>query len=333
MSFDPDAPAAEGGLFGLPFTLEQSRIVVQSVPWQATTSFRRGTREGPEAMIEASLQVDLFDLEYGDFWREGIALLPEDPRFRAWDAEAEPDALAVIESLGHAPAAAARVNALSECVNDAVYQAANRALAAGHIPALIGGDHSTPFGAIRAVAEHFPDVGILHIDAHADLRVAYEGFTWSHASILYNVLRYISDVSCVTQVGIRDVGSAEVALIREEPRLHTYFDPDLAQRLASGEPWARIVDEIVESLPQRVYITFDVDGMEPTLCPNTGTPVPGGLDWRQVQTLLRVLSARRHIVGFDVNEIGDNAWDGNVAARLFYKLCGATIRSQPTAQK
>lgn len=333
MSFDPDAPAAEGGLFGLPFTPAQSRIVVQAVPWQATTSFRRGTREGPAAMVEASLQVDLFDLEYGDFWREGIALLPEDPRFRAWDAEAEPDALAVIESLGNAPAAAARVNALSECVNEAVYEAANRALAAGHIPALIGGDHSTPFGAIRAVAGHFPDVGVLHIDAHADLRVAYEGFTWSHASILYNVLRYIRDVSCVTQVGIRDVGSAEVALIREEPRLHTYFDPDLALRLASGEPWARIVDEIVESLPQRVYITFDVDGMEPTLCPNTGTPVPGGLDWRQVQTLLRVLSARRHIVGFDVNEIGADPWDGNVAARLFYKLCGATLRSQPTAQK
>ena len=328
MDFDPDAPAAPGSLFGLPFSPENARIVAQLVPWQATTSFRRGTREGPAALVEASLQVDLFDLEYGDFWKEGVAATPEDERVRAWDAEAEPDALAVIEAGGEDAAAAERVNRLSALVNGAVYAAAKAVLAAGKVPALVGGDHSTPLGAIRAVAEAFPGVGVLHIDAHADLRVAYEGFVHSHASIMYNVLREAPDVSRIVQVGIRDVGSAEVALIHAEPRLVTFFDPEVAARLAGGESWQSVVDTIVEALPALVYVSFDVDGMEPNLCPNTGTPVPGGLSFRDVQVLLRTLSARRRIVGFDVNEIGDDPWDGNVAARLFYKLCGATLRSQ-----
>jgi len=327
MSFDPDAPAEGGNLYGLPFDPDQARIHVQSVPWQATTSYRRGTREGPDSLLGASMQVDLFDLEYGEVWQAGIALLPEDARFRAWDAQAEPDALAVIESLGRAPKAAARVNVLSRRVNDAVYERARESLAQGRVPALIGGDHSTPLGLIRAVAEHFPGVGVLHVDAHADLRDAYEGFAFSHASIMHNVLRHIPDVSRITQVGIRDVGSAERDLIRTEPRLRTFFDPEIGERLAAGERWLALVDEIVATLPPRVYVSFDVDGMEPGLCPGTGTPVPGGLPWRQVCTLLRRLSERREIVGFDVNEIGPDEWDGNVAARLFYKLCGATVRS------
>ena len=331
MSFDPDAPG-EGGLFGLPFSPENARILVQAVPWQATTSYRRGTREGPAALVEASLQVDLFDLQYGEFWREGIALLDEDPSFREWDADAEADALAVIESLGRDPAAAARVNALSEQVNAAVYARTRETLAAGRIPALLGGDHSAPFGAMRAVAERFPGVGVLHVDAHADLRDAYEGFTWSHASILFNVLRHIPGVSRVAQVGIRDFGEAEARLIDAEPRLRTWFDAAVGERLAAGETWLSLVDEIIEALPAQVYVTFDVDGMDPALCPGTGTPVPGGLSWRDTQVLLKRLSERRHIVGFDLNEIGPGEWDGNVAARLLYKLCGAAIRSQP-AQK
>lgn len=327
MEFDPDAPAAAGALFGLPFTPENARIIAQAVPWQATTSFRRGTREGPAALLEASLQVDLFDLEYGDFWRAGIALLPEDPRFREWDALAEADALEVIDTGGDAPEAAARVNVLSSAVNEAVFAAAAAILARGAIPALVGGDHSTPLGAIQAVAKCFPGVGVLHIDAHADLRDAYEGFTYSHASIMHNVLAEAPGVARLVQVGIRDVGSAEVARIRGDARITTFFDPEVAARLAGGEPWQSIVDTIVEALPPQVYVSFDVDGMEPGLCPNTGTPVPGGLSFRDVQVLLATLSRRRQIVGFDVNEIGDDPWDGNVAARLFYKLCGATLRS------
>ena len=332
MPFDPDAPAQAGGLYGLEIHPSDALVHVQAVPWQATTSYRRGTREGPAALIQASAQVDLHDLEYGESWRAGIVLSPANPNFAVWDGEAEKPALRVIESLGHDPDAAAQVNALSERVNAAVYDAAIAALNAGKIPALIGGDHSCPFGLIRAVAERFPGVGILHIDAHADLREAYEGFTHSHASIMFNVVRYIPDVSHVMQVGIRDVGAAEAAMISDTPtRITTFFDPVVAGWLAEGETWVHVVDAITAALPNPVYISFDVDGMDPALCPGTGTPVPGGLGYRDVCVLLKKLSERRRIVGFDLNEIGPGEWDGNVAARVLYKLFGATVASQRVA--
>lgn len=333
MSFDPDAPADGAGLFGLPCTPQSSRIHVQAVPWQATTSYRRGTRGGPAALASASLQVDLLDLEYGDFWKAGIWLRPVDPRIAAWDEQAEADALAVIASGGNSPEAAGRVNRLSTAVNEAVYEAAQEMLREGRLPTLIGGDHSTPFGLIRAVAERHPGVGILHIDAHADLRVAYEGFEHSHASIMDNVLRHIPGVSGLVQVGIRDFGSAELARIRSDGRITTFFDLEIGRRLAGGESWLRICEQIVHALPPEVYVSFDVDGLQPSLCPATGTPVPGGLDWNQVLALLSTLAGERRIVGFDLNEIGAEEWDGNVAARLFYKLCGAMLESQVTDQK
>ncbi len=328
MPFDPDAPAPPGSLYGLPFTAGNARIVAVPVPWEATTSYRRGTAGGPANLVEASAQVDLFDVEYGDFWREGIALAEEDAAIRAWNAEAEPDALRVIALGGGEPECAARVNALSERVNTSVYQAVCQILDAGQIPAVIGGDHSCPFGAIQAVAERHPGMAVLHIDAHADLRQAYEGFIWSHASILYNVSKRITDVSRIVQVGIRDIGAAEVELIAaSEGRIKTFFDAAVADRLAAGETWGAVVAEIVAALPDEVYVSFDVDGMDPALCPTTGTPVPGGLSFREVQVLLRAVSRSRRIVGFDLNEIGPGEWDGNVAARVFYKLCGAAITS------
>jgi agmatinase len=299
------------------------------VPWQATTSYRRGTREGPSATIAASAQVDLHDLDTGDAWRAGFAVLPEDPRIRALDLRAEPDALEVIGSAGGAPAAAARVNALSEALNELVHARIARLLAEGRIPGVLGGDHSAPFGAIQAVAERFPGVGILHVDAHADLREAYEGFTWSHASIFHNVVTRLPGVGRLTQVGLRDVGEAEIAFRDAHPGRITWFtDPDLARASFSGTPWLAQVHGVVATLPPEVYVSFDIDGLDPAFCPNTGTPVPGGLGFREAALLLAEVAAARRIVGFDLNEVGDGEWDGNVAARLLLKLCGHAVRSQ-----
>lgn len=329
MTFDPDAPAAAGTLFGLPYSAEDARVVLLPVPWEATTSFRRGTKDGPKAALEASAQVDLHDLDTEDAWKARFAMLAEEPRVREWGDEAEADALAVIESGGSDPDAAARVDALSARVNHYVYQQVSRLLDDGKIPGVVGGDHSTPFGAIQAIAERYPGVGVLHIDAHADLREAYEGFTWSHASIFYNVMTKVRRVGHLTQVAIRDVGVGELAFQRDHAdRISVFTDQALGRALAGGETWMNIVRRIVDTLPHDVYISFDVDGMDPSLCPSTGTPVPGGLSFRDVSLLLAEVAAARRIVGFDLNEIGPGDWDGNVAARLLLKMCGHAVRSQ-----
>ena len=197
---------------------------------------------------------------------------------------------------------------------------------------VIGGDHSVPFGAIRAHAER-GELGILHIDAHADLRDAYEGFACSHASIMRNVMTRVPGVLRLVQVGIRDVAKSEIDFIAaSNGRIVTHFDERLAEQKLEGASWRVLCDAIVADLPPRVYVSFDIDGLDPQLCPHTGTPVPGGLSFQEACLLLkRVVETGHRIIGFDLNEVapgpeGDE-WDANVAARLLYKLCGWTLRS------
>jgi len=339
--FDPNAASTPGsGLFGLPHTPDEAAIVCLPVAWEATTSYGGGTARGPAAIHEASWQVDLFDHLVDRPYTAGIALLPEDPRFAAWNEEARPLALEVIAVGGRIEGdeslwrALARVNELSEEVNALVEQEVAAILDAGRIPALIGGDHSSPFGAIRAAAMLHPGIGVLQIDAHMDLREAYEGFTWSHASITRNVVDRIPEVARVVQVGIRDYCEEEAERAAAEPdRIRVCYDADVARRRFQGAPWNQVVEEVVALLPSEVWITFDIDGLDPKLCPHTGTPVPGGLEYVEaVYLIAAVARSGRRIVGFDLNEVSPspngNEWDANVGARMLYQLCAWTLVSQ-----
>lgn len=327
--WDPDAPAAEGALFGLPCAASDALCVVIPAPWEATCSYRRGTAGAPEAILRASAQVDLADVETGEPWRAGIAMEEVDPELAAWAAEALALAAPVIEAGGPSDAAShravARVDALAARRDDLLEHKVRDLLAARRIPAVLGGDHSVPLGAIRAAAARYPELGVLHVDAHADLREDYEGFRSSHASILRNVLA-LPGVSTLVQVGVRDLGRGEIACSEGDPRVRTWLDPEVAVRLSEGERWSEIAWEMLGPLPERVWITFDVDGLDPSLCPGTGTPVPGGLSWREATVLLRLLGrSGRRIVGFDLCECGTGAWDADVGARLLYKLAGWAI--------
>ena len=335
--FDPDAPALAGtGIYGLPFAPEDSRVVVVPVPFEATTSYGGGTSKGPAAVLEASRQVDLFDHETGRPYATGIAMLDMPKEIARWNREAKGLAKTVIARGGPVDkktrAAADRVNEIGERVNEWVYRQTRALLEAGKMPVVIGGDHAVPFGAIRAYAEHHPGLGILHLDAHADLRDAYEGFTWSHASIFNNVMRKIPGVGRLVQVGVRDLGEAERRMIESfEGKIVTFFDDDLARRKDDGIPFATIADDIVGALPDDVYLSWDIDGLDPTLCPGTGTPVPGGLSWNEAIALLRAIKrARKRIVGLDLCEVspGDTEWDANVGARLLYKMIGFALLTQ-----
>jgi agmatinase len=177
---------------------------------------------------------------------------------------------------------------------------------------------------MHALADQHEEFGILQIDAHADLREAYEGFTYSHASIMYNALK-LKQVKRLVQVGIRDIAESEVELVRSSNgRIITFYDTMLKDALYKGASWKKQCKKIIAQLPQKVYISFDIDGLDPKLCPGTGTPVPGGLEFEEALYLIRALVNGGHkIIGFDLCEVapGNSQWNGNVGARLLYKLC------------
>ena len=329
---DPNAAAVGDGIFGLSDTVDTARVVIVPVPFDATTSYRPGTARGPDAILTASRQIDLHDHETGEPWRSGIAMADAAPAIEANNRIARQ----LVEGLREDGDGGAleEVNRLCGEVNDAVAASVSTWLDAGKLVAVVGGDHATAFGSIRARAERSPGFGILHIDAHADLRRAYEGFTWSHASVMDAVCEQLPGVSRLVQVGVRDFCEEELERIESSGgRVRTFFDADLNARQFAGESWGSLVDEIVACLPQQVYVSFDVDGLDPKLCPNTGTPVPGGLSFAQATFLLRqVVQSRRRIIGFDLVEVAPGAdgdeWDGNVGARLLYKMIGWTLLSQ-----
>jgi agmatinase len=340
MAFDPSAASQPGsGVFGLPHGEADARVVLVPVPFEATTSYGGGTGRGPEAILSASRQIDLYDGETGRPYEAGIHMLPVPAEIARLDAAARAAAAPVIEAGGVDPErpelvrAAAEVDRACEQVNAWVEREVERHLAAGKQVGVVGGDHSTAYGAIAAHARRWPRLGILHIDAHADLRVAFEGFTWSHASILYNVAERLPAVSRLVQVGLRDLSEDEHRYAaRSGGRIVQHLDAVLAEARFEGETWAAQVRRIVEPLPRDVYVSFDVDGLDPTLCPHTGTPVPGGLSFQMATSLIAgLVKSGRRIVGFDVVEVapgpeGDE-WDGNVGARLLYKLIGWSLRS------
>ena len=254
---DPnDAADPDAGLFGLPKDPADAELVVLPVPFDATCSFRRRAQDGPTAVLEASHQVELFDPVAGEPWKRGIHMLEADPRFLEWNTEARRLADGVIERGGRIAGerlleeALARVNALSRQADALVAELVAAQLAAGKRCVLLGGDHSTALGSIRATAARYPGLGLLHLDAHADLRVAFEGFERSHASALHNALAddigpelgAAEHIGALVQVGLRDLCPAEFERIADDPRIFAVFDHEWAEARARGTRAPRGID-------------------------------------------------------------------------------------------
>lgn len=339
--FDPNGPGvANGNYFGMPVDAEDARLVLVSVPWDVTTSYGEGTALAPDAIIGASLQVDLYDVHHPGGWRQGIATADIDEMIPLRSARLREDARRVIAHLEEGGTVTddyvvrkiRRVNEGCAELNEKVYRETSAWLDKGKKVGLVGGDHSVPLGLIRALCERCPGLGILHIDAHADLREAYEGFSFSHASIMYNALKEADGLSALVQVGVRDFCDEELALARSEGRVTQFDDYALAAARFGGESWDAICARIVSRLPQKVYVSFDIDGLSPENCPHTGTPVPGGLSFHEaVRLLWHAVDSGREIVGFDLCEVTpceDDSWDANVGARILYKLCNLTLLSK-----
>ena len=346
-AFDPNGiGAADAGLFGLPFSTTDAEVVVIPVPWEVTVSYRAGTAQGPETVLAASAQVDLFDNTIPNAWQLGIALDEFAAPLAARGAELRIEAEQYIEYLAAGEpadqaaamtAVPARVNAAGTELRAWLKARATEHLDQGKLVGLLGGDHSTPLGLLDALATRYEGAeadgfGILQFDAHADLRPAYEGFEYSHASIMYNALK-LPQVQKLVQVGLRDICEAEARLADESGgRVTMFFDAYLQEERLNGTSWKKLCKKIVGHLPQHVYISFDIDGLDPKLCPGTGTPVPGGLEFEQACYLIKyVVKSGRRIIGFDLNEVApgtDPDWNGAVGARLLYKLCNWMAVSQ-----
>jgi len=340
-AFDPDAAGdAAAGVFGLPLTREVAQCWLLPVPFAATVSYGGGAENGPAAIRAASVQVDLQDIQTGRPYEAGIWMDDADPAVMAAGLEARAIAEPIIRRGGVDPddpadrEAMAVVDRAGELVNDRVGAWTASALAAGRVPGILGGDHSVPLGAIREAARSRPGMGILHFDAHMDLRRAYEGFQWSHASIMDNVLAMAPGVERIVQVGIRDFGAEEVAAAAAAgERVVVHYDLDWRRRMARGETLGELMDEVVAALPPEIWVSFDIDGLDPSLCPSTGTPVPGGLLFHEACLLLETaVASGRRILGFDLVEVAPGAegeWDAAVGARILYKLCGFALQSRP----
>lgn len=329
-------PSPDAGFLGATLDPEDCKLVLIPVPWEATTSYGGGTSQGPDVIVPASHQLDLEDAAFGKAFRAGIAVLPEDPNIRKLNESARASALKVIKAIEKkqtADAELAAVNQASERVNQSVYDTAKKWLGKNKLIGLIGGDHASPQGLIRALSETVPGgFGILHFDAHHDLRVAYEGFVYSHASIFYNVMESCPNVSKLVQVAIRDYSRDEKAYMQAlGNRGKCFYGREIFALKAEGRTFQYIAQEIVAALPDNVYVSFDIDGLDPSYCPSTGTPVPGGLSYDEAVYILELLAASgKKVIGFDLCEVapGEDEWDANVGARLLYKLCGCLLRSQ-----
>lgn len=341
-SFDPSAPGGGGGLWGLPFTVEEASLVVLPVPWEVTVSYGAGAARGPEAILKASAQVDLYDPSYPDSWKRGIAMAPVPGDLKRRGEALRERALTVLDAYasgGSEPDAEilAEVNRGCEEMVARVRRDSEEQLELGKLVAVVGGDHSVPLGLLRALGERHCGYGILHVDAHSDLREAYEGFVHSHASIMHNALA-IEGLAKLVQVGIRDTCEEEVELVRRsEGRIEVFDQRSVARRRFEGASFADVAADVLAELPERVYVSFDIDGLDPALCPGTGTPVPGGLQFDEALYLVdRVVESGREIVGFDLCEVSpgsdpDDEWNQNVGARVLYRLgCAALARKART---
>jgi len=348
--FNPNEKAPkDAGIFGLPHTYEASQLVFVPVPWEATTSYGGGASRGPSAIFHASHQVDLFDLHVEKPYEAGLFMAPESSEIQAWSDEGKALVDRILSEDGslteeEITRSTARVNELSAMVNRTVEQETERVLAAGKIACVLGGDHASPLGALRALGKREKSFGILHVDAHSDTRDTYEGFTYSHASIMRNIADEVPQVTRIVQVGLRDVCEEEMSFTRSSERFRPHFDHAFQEAKMNGTPARVLLESIVRELPDRIWISFDIDGLDPRYCPDTGTPVPGGLDFAEAVMLVKLcVTQGKTILGFDLSEVSQPegspeelsataAWNGNVGARLAYKLAAFTLASQGKAK-
>jgi len=261
--------------------LETSKIVLIPVPYDGTSTWQKGADKGPEAFLNASENMELYDIETEtQVYKKGVYLA---------DAVTE--------------------NSSPEAMVDAVHQATKNYIKRNKFVTIFGGEHSISIGTIRAFNEMFSSLTVLQLDAHADLRMEYEGSKCNHACAVYEA----SQNTNLIQVGIRSMDVIETTVMDKEK---TYF----AHEMAIDDTW---MDSAVDQMTDNVFITIDLDVFDPSIMPSTGTPEPGGLLWYETLEFLKQVFAEKNVVGFDIVELCPNKNEKSsdfLAAKLYYKM-------------
>ena len=299
MTLTPDSgafPWSFAALDGDDADFARAAVAILPVPYDGTVSYRAGARDGPRAIIEASRYLELYepdlDLEPSQW---GIATLPAP----------EPDASGPEANISR------------------VEQAVGSLADAGKMPVMLGGEHSLTIGAVRALSRRHSRLSVLQLDAHADMRDTYQGSRYSHACVMRRVRETLdADGGSIVQAGIRSISREEIEHIRENgvDGVHLYT-PGLYRN-------ADAIDELIAGLGDTVYVTVDLDALDPAIMPAVGTPEPGGLSWQETLDILQAVARRSRIVGFDVMELAPNEGPAHAAftaARLTYKLIGYAL--------
>jgi len=330
-NFDPNGVGVHNGRFiGMPFDREEAQVVLVQAPWDVTVSSNSGTCLGPANILESSYQLDLFDDFVPDAWKIGLYMEPQNDDLLLQSKLLRAKSESYIAALEGGEEISIELIATRNQINSACGKMLNQLekrcitiLENKQQFGIIGGDHSVALAGIRAISKKHKQFGILQIDAHMDLRKSYEGFEFSHASIFYNAMQ-IEEVTKLVQVGIRDFCEEEVLFAdQEKERIALFTDTMMQESLFDGVNFDKICTKIVDELPQNVYISFDIDGLKPSFCQNTGTPVPGGLSFSEAKYLIKkVVLSHRNIIGFDLCEVAGTGhdYDGNVGARVAYML-------------
>lgn len=339
--FDPNGVIPDNGnYFGIPLTPEEAALVLISAPWDLTVSQRAGSSYAPDAIIEASRRVDFFEPMAPNSWRKGIATVPVDYSLQDTSHRLRTEAERVIkvhEDLGSTAfdhlvyeRRLRRVNEATEQMISKIYKQSSQWLSEGKIVGLVGGDQSTAYGHIKAVAEHHDNLGILHIDSGLDLRANYHGFNLSSDSVMHNVLNDIPNVKSFVGVGVRAFSPYEWERAEADERVKLFTGQYMWTRHFEGVTWQTMCSEIIAELPENVYVSLDIDGLTIECSPHAGTLVAGGLRFPEVVYLLgRIVDSGRRIVGFDLTEVVpdlEDKTDAAIASRLLYNMCSLALK-------
>jgi len=307
-------------IFGTPVNYIKSKIVILPIPFDGTSSYRKYSQNAPYKILEASNQVDLFDIDFGNLYRRNVYMEKISPLI----IKINNYILSIQKKFFTSFDSAEKINSIMSANNNFIYKWTLNALNADKIPILLGGEHSIIFGAIQACFNVYKsrELSILHFDAHSDMRLNYDGFNYSHASIINNIQNRISTPKRIIQVGIRDVSYSEYKQIQLSNEIYSFLDKDIRKYKLLGS-FDVLSEDIIEKLGDLIYITIDIDGLDIPYCSNTGTPVPGGLNFDHIIHILsNIKKKKKRIIGADICETSSSTLDSIVSMRLLYKLTG-----------